>query len=509
MQYIDVLLNKVTMYRLTLYYLIFLVGVAVVLGFFNLIVYNPLDILIDSFIAVSVCYISNYVLAKIFRAETNVESVFITALILVLIIPVKLPLNLSFLVLASVVAMASKYFLTIDKKHVFNPAAFAVASIALLSPEHSATWWVGIPAMVPFVLFGGLLLVRKIQREKLVFSFLISYLIIVALGSLVHTASLSSIVTTWQLSVINSALFFFMFLMLTEPLTSPTREKLQVYYAYVVAFLYSTPILRLGIVFTPEIALCLGNVFSYVINPNYRFVLPLKWKKQVSSDTFVFVFDKMRDFKFIPGQYMEWTLPHKNSDSRGNRRYFSISTSPTENTLGITVKFYKPSSSYKQQLINMGEGKPIIASQVAGDFILPDDLNKPLVFIAGGVGIAPFRSMVKYVIDKNIKVDIVLLYTNRTKEDILFSDVFGEAARHGVRTVYNLTDLAKVPQDWQGAKGYINEDSVRKLIPDYKNRTYYLSGPQLMVQRFERTLTDTGVTKDRIKTDFFPGYSET
>ena len=497
------------MYRLTLYYLTFLVGATVILSFFGILRYNPLDILINSLLAVIVCYAANSFFAKIFKAVTNVESVFITALILTLIIPVLYPLNIEFIIGGSIVAMAAKYLLTVEKRHLFNPAAVSVAAIALLSPEHSATWWIGTPVMFPFVFAGGIILMRKIKRENMILKFLVAYLLIIAAGAFIVGGSIPAIFSKWQLTVFHSALFFFMFVMLTEPLTSPTTEKLRGFYAYIVALLYATPALNiLGVSFTPEISLVLGNVFSYFINPNYRLVLSLKHKLQLSSDTYEFAFDRQKDFRFIPGQYMEWTLPHKNADSRGNRRYFSISSSPTENLLTMTVKFYNPSSSYKKELLSSENGRQIIAAQVAGDFVLPKNLKQPLVFIAGGVGIAPFRSMIQYIIDKNLSVDIILLYTNRTVDDILYSSIFERAKNNGVKTIYNLTDLEKIPQDWQGTSGHITTQIIQEKISDFAKRIYYISGPQLMVQNFEQTLRDSGINKPQIKTDFFPGYSE-
>lgn len=457
--------------------------------------------------SVVVSFLANLFFSKLFNAVTNFESVFITALILTLIIPVKFPLNLMYMIGASGIAMASKYLLTVEKRHLFNPAAVSVAAISLLSPEHTATWWIGTPSMLPFVLIGGLLLVRKAQRESLVFSFIVAYIIAITLGSLINHGSITTLFSTWQLSVFHSAVFFFAFVMLTEPLTSPATENKQTYYSYLVAILYSTPVLRV-FNFTPELALCIGNVFSYIISPNFRQYLPLLWKKQVSPDTYVFAFRPQTPIKFRPGQYLEWTLPHKNMDSRGNRRYFSISSSPTEEDLMMTVKFYNPSSSYKKELISMTEGKQIVAAQLAGDFVLPKDLSKPLVFIAGGVGIAPFRSMIQYILDKNLSVNIVLLYTNRTVEDILFSDIFERARQNGVATIYNLTDSNSVPPNWMGTTGYITSDIIRQKIPDFALRKFYLSGPQLMVQRFEQTLKDTGVKRKNIITDFFPGYNE-
>lgn len=509
MKFIDSLLNKITMYKLTLYYLSFLIIVSVILSFFGILSYNPLDILVDAFIAIIVGFASNFFFAKIFKATTNIESVFITALILVLIVPVKFPINATFIALVSFVAMASKYLLTIDKRHIFNPAAVAVVAVSLFSPEHNATWWVGTLPMMPFVLTGGLLLTRKIQRESLVLNFFVAYLLIIGIDSIIRTDSLFSIVSAWQHSITGSALFFFMFIMLTEPLTSPATKKLQKYYGYIVALFYVTPQLRLiTFAITPEMTLCIGNIFTYIINPNYRLSLMVKWKKQLSADTLEFAFDKNPDFKFIPGQFMEWTIPHKNADSRGNRRYFSIASSPTEQIIKILVKFYSPSSSYKKELFNITEGSKIIASQVSGDFTLPKNMQIPLVFIAGGVGIAPFISMIQYLIDNHITADIILIYSNKTANDILYKDVLDRARQNGIRVIYVLTDVNNLPIGWQGLSGHMNEETIRTQIPDFSKRRYYVSGPQLMVQNFESILLKAGVKKNKIKADFFPGYSE-
>lgn len=505
---IDDFLNSITTYRLTLYYLIGLVSAAVLLSFLGILSYNPLEIVIDAGIVVGACYVFNLIFAKLFGAVTNIESVFITALILVLIIPTKFPNNLSFFLLASFFAMGSKYLVTIEKQHIFNPAAAAVAGIALLSAEHSATWWVGTVPMLPFVLAGGLLLVRKIEREDLVFIFISVYLFLTSVSSFFHTGSLYSIITTLQTSVFRSPLLFFAFVMLTEPLTSPTRVKFQRYYGLLVAFLYSTSQLRfLGLALTPEIALCSGNIFSYVVNSKYKFFLTLKEKMQISPDTFVFNFGKVSNFNFVPGQYMEWTLPHKGTDSRGNRRYFSIASSPSEDLM-IAVKFYEHQSSYKRELLSMDSQKQIIASSLSGDFVLPKNSNIPVAFIAGGVGIAPFRSIIQDVIGRNQKVDIVLIFANRTKEDILFPDLLEKARIYGVRTVYTLTDDKSIPPDWSGERGRISPEMIARVIPDYKIRTFYLSGPAPMVKSYENILNSMGISKNQVVVDYFPGYTD-
>lgn len=504
---IDDFLNSITMYRLTLYYLIGLVCAAVALSFLGFLPFNPLDILIDAFVTISACYIGNSILSKFFNAPTNIESVFITALILVLIIPVKFPLNLSFFLLASAFAMGSKYLVTIEKQHIFNPAAAAVAGVALLSSEHFATWWIGTSAMLPFVLIGGLLLIRKIEREDLVFTFISVYLILVCGFSFLHNLSFNSIVSSLETSILRSPLFFFSFVMLTEPITSPSTIRFQRYYSMIVALLYSTPQLRLlGFALTPELALCVGNVFSYIVNPKYKFFLKLKEKFRISPDTFVFNFGKIENFNFIPGQYMEWTLPHKGVDARGNRRYFSIASAPSEDLM-ITVKFYEPSSSYKKALLNITPDQKVIASSLSGDFVLPANSAMPVAFIAGGVGIAPFRSIIQDLIEKKQQVNIVLLFANRKKEDILFADLFEKAKEIGVRTIYTLTDEGSIHSDWTGERGRISIDMIERQIPDFKNRIFYLSGPAPMVKAYEATLSSMGIPNNKIVVDYFPGYT--
>ena len=156
----------------------------------------------------------------------------------------------------------------------------------------------------------------------------------------------------------------------------------------------------------------------------------------------------------------------------------------------------------------MAKGQSIIASQVAGDFTLPKDLKKPLVFIAGGVGIAPFRSMIQYLLDKQLQSNIVLFYSNRTANEILFSDTFQKAEKNGVKTIYTLTDVNNIPSDWEHEKGYITEAMIKQNVGDYYQSTFYISGPQLMVQNFEKLLLGMKIKKGNIITDFFPGYAE-
>lgn len=504
---IDKWLEKITMYRLTLYYLIALLTIASGLSLFGLLPFAPLDIILTALLAIIVSTIANFIFSRIFHAITNIESVYITALIIALITPVAWPTNIWFTILACTVAMASKYLLTIDKQHVFNPAAVALAAVSWLVPVYAATWWVGNPYMMPAVVVGGVLLVRRIRRARLVTIFVLVYLATVTAASVWRNGASPTVLTVVQNSLLLSPVWFLGMVMLTEPLTSPAAKKWRSAYAVIAAVLTATPQLRLGFAMTPEMALCVGNIFNYIVSPHFRFILKLQEKLQVAQGTYAFVFDRVSGFKFAPGQYMEWTLPHKNSDSRGNRRYFSLASAPDEDKLIAAVKFYDKPSTYKRALLKMRVGDEIISSQLGGDFVLLRDTKKPLVWIAGGIGVTPFRSMAEHLVRQREQRDVVLLYSNNRIEDIAFAETFETAQPYGVRTVYTLTDAAAVPHDWQGRTGYITAKMIQQEVPDYLSRIFYISGPQLMVQLFEKTLQGLGVTKKNIITDYFPGFS--
>ncbi len=504
MNFIDSFLNQITMYRLLLYYLIVLVVMAVGFSFLNILPFDPVMLVISTLFLVAVCWVTNTIFAKTFGAPTNIESVYISALILALIIsPLKSFDGLVFLFWAGVWAMASKYMLAINKKHVFNPVAFAVL-LTSYTIAQSATWWVGTASMLPVVLIGGVLIVRKIRRFDLVFYFFIASLITI-LGLSFFKGS--DPVTTLRKTFLDSPILFFAFVMLSEPLTTPPTKLLQSIYGSIVGVLFSPQINISGFTTTPELALIIGNIYSYLVSPKIKLILTLKEKIQVAPDIYDFVFGINQKLAFNPGQYMEWTLAHHMPDSRGNRRYFTVASSPTEPDLRIGVKFYPNPSSFKKKLGSLGEKDPVVVSSLAGDFTLPKDPSKKLVFIAGGIGVTPFRSIIKYLLDINQKRDIVLLYSNKAALDIVYSQIFQDAYQKlGIKTVYTLSDLEKVPQNWSGKIGPITPEMITQEIPDYKDRIFYLSGPHGMVAAFEQTLSKMGLPKSQVKTDFFPGF---
>lgn len=493
------------MYRLIFYFLTFLSLVAVAFSALGILPFNPIALIFSVAFLTLACWISNTFFARVFRVQTNLESVYITALILALIVtPVRNLQDALLLGLVAVLSQGSKYILAVNKKHIFNPAAFAVAMGALAFKE-GASWWVGTSWMAPFVLVGGLLIVRKIRRFSLVLSYLIVSIIAI-LGSSAFSSNNPLIII--KNLILDSPIIFFSLVMLTEPQTTPPGKFLQITYGGLVGFLFA-PFVRLGTFsFSPEMALLAGNIFSYLLSPKEKLLLKIKEKIQIAPDIYDFVFDQDRKLVYLPGQYMEWTLGHKNPDRRGTRRYFTIAASPTEENLRIGVRFSQNGSSFKKALISMSSGDSIIASQLSGEFTLPRDPSRKLVFIAGGIGVTPYRSMIKYLLDTEQKRDMVLFYASKKEADFVYSDIFDKAEKSlGMKTVYVLTESENVPKSWQGKVGQIDKKMIAEEVPDYHDRIFYISGPHSMVDVFEKVLKGLGIAGNQIKIDFFPGYA--
>jgi glycine betaine catabolism B len=505
MKKIDAFLNKITMYRAAVYYLLLLLAAAVGLSFFKLLPFGPLDLVVSAVFITAACFFSNAVFAWAFKAPSNTESVYITALILALVItPPKAFNNLLFLSLVSIIAMASKYIFAVGRKHFLNPVAVSVALVGLVANQ-SASWWIANLYMLPFVFIGGILVVRKIKRFDLVLSFFAVTLLTGSIFSLINGQNLLSSLGS---ALIYSPMLFFAFIMLTEPMTLPPTRMLRVVYGVIVGFLF-VPQIHIGpLYFTPELALILGNVFTYLVSSDKKLILKLDKIVKLTLDTYDFVFTPDQKMNFKPGQYMEITLEHPRQDSRGIRRYLTIASSPTEKEFRLGVKFYNKPSSFKKTLIQMKQNEEIVASQLTGDFTLPKDKNKKLAFIAGGIGITPFRSMIKYMLDEKEKRTVTLLYANWTENDIAYKNIFDKAENElGIKTVYSCAKTPTILPGGHRCRGLLKEQDIVEEIPDYKERLFYISGPPSMVKAFEGYLKNIGIKKKNVITDYFPGFS--
>jgi ferredoxin-NADP reductase/Na+-translocating ferredoxin:NAD+ oxidoreductase RnfD subunit len=501
---LDRLMDRTTSYRLVLYYLLALLGGAFLLGLFGMAAVDPTALAFSVAIVTATCWLANRIFARVFDAVPNVESVYITALILVLIldpVPATNQAGVGLLLFASVWAMASKYLLAARRRHIFNPAALGVALPGLVLAQ-SASWWISsVGWLVPIVLVGGVLLVRKLRRFDLVLAFAAANLLATVLGT-----APAELVGALRLALFDSPFFFFAFVMLTEPLTAPQQRGWRLVYGALVGVLASPNVAILGYYFTPEVALLAGNALAFAVSPQGRVVLTLERIEQAAAGAFDFIFRPDRRLAFSAGQYLEWTLPVPRPDDRGNRRYFTIASAPSSPDIRLGVKFSASGSAFKRTLAQLRPGARIVASQLAGDFTLPRNRDRKLAFIAGGIGMTPFRSMLEQALREDRPRPIVVLYGNASIDDIAYGDVIVAARqRLGITIHYAVLDPQGATDDMQ--IGLIDEAMIRRAVPDLAERTVYVSGPRPMVVAVRRILRRLGVPFWRIKTDFFPGLA--
>jgi glycine betaine catabolism B len=511
MKLFDRVLNGVTMYRVTLYYLAGLLGLGLILSVFGVVPEGPVAVVSTTAILLAVCVLANAAFARLWRTSGGAESSIITALILALILgpvsPFKDPAGAGVIALAGLVAIASKYLLALRRQHLFNPAAVGALVSGMVFGTF-ATWWVGSLPMLPLVALGGFLVVRKVSRLRLVGIYLGLFLVFNVALAVVNGLPSDMAVQSLLFVLGQTSALFFTAVMFTEPMTSPKRLGLQVIYAALVAFLYQPQLAVLGRNLTPEQALLVGNLFSYLVSPSFKLRLVLKEKKLLAPGLLAFAFPRPPGMTHRLGQYMEWSLPLAHGDSRGARRYLSLASSPTEDEILVAARFPEKPSAFKAALAALPAGGIVTAGELAGDFVLPRDSARPLAFIAGGIGITPFRSMIKYLHDRKERRDVVLIYSNYGADEIVFRDVF-DAARDsiGLKVIYTLTDTNRVPAGWTGRTGFVDAAMLKADVPDIGSRQVFVSGSQGMVDTMKKVLSQAGVKRSAIRTDFFPGYS--
>ena len=156
----------------------------------------------------------------------------------------------------------------------------------------------------------------------------------------------------------------------------------------------------------------------------------------------------------------------------------------------------------------MRPGDKILASQLSGEFTLPKDVREKLVFIAGGIGITPFRSMLQQATRTSSGHRLFLLYSNRHPEDAAFLAELQELAKlnSNFTLAATMTDLERSKVPWAGAKGFINKEMLVNVVGDLAGPIYYTAGPPAMVAAMRQTLSEAGVDEDDIRSEDFSGY---
>ncbi|HVU59221.1 MAG TPA: FAD-dependent oxidoreductase [Candidatus Saccharimonadales bacterium] len=216
-----------------------------------------------------------------------------------------------------------------------------------------------------------------------------------------------------------------------------------------------------------------------------------------------FWFRAERPVRFEAGQYVELTLRHDMPDSRGEKRWFTLSSTPGDELIGVTTCYAgdERSSSFKRALFALVPGAVLHMTEPMGDFVLPKDPAVPLLFVASGIGITPFRSMAGWLVRRGERRPIRLVYGVHTEQDAIAPAVFAQA---GMRP----TVIASRPSPaWQGEHGRLSAGRIMRLGHPSADTLIYLSGPEQQIESLARDLQALGIAPRQLVTDFFSGYS--
>src|SRR5215218_2234339 len=207
----------------------------------------------------------------------------------------------------------------------------------------------------------------------------------------------------------------------------------------------------------------------------------IKEKREVAKGTLLVVFDLLgQEVDFLPGQYFWVTLvdpPY--DDEKGPRRHITAVTSPNERgVLGLCTRLRD--SAFKRSLAELPVGAEVEVEEPKGSFVLPEDTDRPYVFIAGGIGITVFRTMLKYIAEEGLPHRVTLVYSNRDRESAAFLDELSalEAENPNFRLVLTMTD----DPEWSGETRRVGAELLRDhLDGELGDFTYLVAGPPQMV----------------------------
>lgn len=225
--------------------------------------------------------------------------------------------------------------------------------------------------------------------------------------------------------------------------------------------------------------------------------LKLAARKTESPGVVSFIFKPHERLTWKAGQFLHYVLNHESTDDRGSDRWFTIASAPYEKHVMLTTRFSsKKSSTFKKALKALRPGESIEVSDLDGDFVVSNP-KKECVFIAGGIGITPFRSILKQAEHGGQRLRVTMLYANRKAVAAYQKEFDAMTKRNPSLKIHYLFS----PQR-------IDRKTIRELVPNLKKPIFYVSGPEPMVESIGKMLQQIGVPKKRIKQDWFPGYPE-
>lgn len=227
-------------------------------------------------------------------------------------------------------------------------------------------------------------------------------------------------------------------------------------------------------------------------------------KKQIAEGTMEFIFEKPQDFKYRAGQFFDVMLQKSNPDAKKSSYVhgFSFVSAPFEEHLVAATRMRD--TDFKNAIRNLLDNSEVQIDACFGNFTLPKDPQQAVVFIIGGIGITPVRSMLAQATHDKTDHKLTLIFANRNPQYAPFVDDLNNLSKQNpnFKFIQTFTD-----SDITGAeKGRITIDMVRKYVSDINKPIYYLSGPAGMVRSSRELLMSAGIDEDNIKTEEFDGY---
>jgi glycine betaine catabolism B len=219
-------------------------------------------------------------------------------------------------------------------------------------------------------------------------------------------------------------------------------------------------------------------------------------KRPEARDVTSFMFRSASPMKWQAGQFLQYSLPDtQGADERGMTRYFTIASAPFEGQIMLTTRFASErSSTFKRALQHLPVGAAVVVGEPDGDFVVADPANKH-VFIAGGIGITPFRAILRDLDHRGLPINATLLYANGTPEFVYKAEIDRLAGQHRRLVVHYLVS----PQRLTAA-------SIRAAVADLAQHRFYVSGPESFVESMASLLSGLGLPDAQVQRDYFPGY---
>jgi ferredoxin-NADP reductase len=230
-------------------------------------------------------------------------------------------------------------------------------------------------------------------------------------------------------------------------------------------------------------------------------------RHEIAAGTMAFHFAKPARFQFKAGQSVRVTLiDPPETDAKGNARPFSVASAPSEDHLMIATRMRD--TAFKRVLESMAPRGKVQIMGPAGKFALDEGATQPCAFLAGGIGITPFISMLRQATAENSKRKFYLFYGNRRPEDAAFLDELQQlqARNPNYRLIATMAEMEKSRQPWTGETGVIGKDLLARHLVDLAVPAYYIAGPPAMVEAMQEMLIGAGVKAQDIRTDEFYGY---